>query len=179
MGLAGGDDFTIKVSTDGASWSQALTIDAATGCMGLWDAVAPTAALEVAQNTTEPTIAIHNTGGVGGATFRMTDDASLGDWKFKITQDGSFKLRDQRAGADRIYISTTTGNVGISTKTPSAPLDVAGGVRVGSYTVATLPSAAAVGAGTMIYVSDEAGGPVMAFSDGTDWRRMTDRAVVS
>lgn len=31
----------------------------------------------------------------------------------------------------------------------------------------------------MIYVPDEAGGAVMAFSDGTDWRRVTDRAVIS
>jgi hypothetical protein len=31
----------------------------------------------------------------------------------------------------------------------------------------------------MIYVSDETGGSVMAFSDGSNWRRITDRAVVS
>jgi hypothetical protein len=31
----------------------------------------------------------------------------------------------------------------------------------------------------MIYVSDEAGGAIPAFSDGTNWRRVTDRAVVS
>jgi hypothetical protein len=31
----------------------------------------------------------------------------------------------------------------------------------------------------MIYVSDETGGAVMAFSDGTNWRRITDRATVS
>ncbi len=47
----------------------------------------------------------------------------------------------------------------------------------GTYTVATLPSAA--GAGAMIFVSDEAGGAVVAFSDGTNWRRVTDRAIVS
>lgn len=46
-----------------------------------------------------------------------------------------------------------------------------------SYTVATLP--AATTAGQMIYVSDESGGAVMAFSDGTNWRRVTDRAIVS
>lgn len=48
-----------------------------------------------------------------------------------------------------------------------------------SYTVATLPDADGVIAGTMVYVSNETGGAVMAFSDGTDWRRVTDRAVVS
>jgi hypothetical protein len=31
----------------------------------------------------------------------------------------------------------------------------------------------------MIYVSDETGGAVMAFSDGSNWRRITDRAIVS
>jgi hypothetical protein len=30
-----------------------------------------------------------------------------------------------------------------------------------------------------IVVTDEAGGAVMAFSDGTNWRRVTDRAIVS
>jgi hypothetical protein len=43
--------------------------------------------------------------------------------------------------------------------------------------VATLPSAAA--AARMIYVSDEAGGATPAFSDGTNWRRVSDRAIVS
>ncbi|MEL6915496.1 MAG: DUF2793 domain-containing protein [Pseudomonadota bacterium] len=52
-------------------------------------------------------------------------------------------------------------------------------VRAANYTVATLPGAASAGAGAMVFVSDASGGAVMAFSDGSDWRRMTDRAVVS
>lgn len=52
-------------------------------------------------------------------------------------------------------------------------------VKLPSYTVATVPSAAAAGAGAQIYVSNESGGAVPAFSDGTSWRRVTDRAVVS
>tara|TARA_R110002074_G_scaffold121968_1_gene256504 strand:- start:24018 stop:24311 length:294 start_codon:yes stop_codon:yes gene_type:complete len=47
-----------------------------------------------------------------------------------------------------------------------------------SYTVATLPNATEFEAHT-IYVSDEAGGATIAFSDGTNWRRVQDRAVVS
>jgi len=47
-----------------------------------------------------------------------------------------------------------------------------------SYVVASVPSAASF-TGGMIYVSDETGGATMAFSDGTDWRRVQDRAVVS
>jgi hypothetical protein len=45
------------------------------------------------------------------------------------------------------------------------------------YTVGTLPSATP--AAQMIYVSNETGGAVPAFSDGTNWRRVTDRAIVS
>lgn len=47
---------------------------------------------------------------------------------------------------------------------------------VPSYTVGSLPTAVA---GGVIYVSNETGGAVLAFSDGTNWRRSTDRAIVS
>jgi hypothetical protein len=49
---------------------------------------------------------------------------------------------------------------------------------VPTYTVAGVPSAATYARG-LIYVSDETGGPVIAFSDGTNWRRVTDRAVIA
>ncbi len=46
------------------------------------------------------------------------------------------------------------------------------------FTVATVPDATINEAKT-IYVSDETGGKTLAFSDGTDWRRVQDRAVIS
>jgi hypothetical protein len=46
-----------------------------------------------------------------------------------------------------------------------------------SYTTSTLPSASVAGA--MIYVTNEAGGAVPAFADGTNWRRVTDRTIVT
>lgn len=49
--------------------------------------------------------------------------------------------------------------------------------RVPVVTVATLPSVTP--AGRLVVVSNETGGSVLAFSDGTNWRRSTDRAVVS
>lgn len=47
-----------------------------------------------------------------------------------------------------------------------------------SYLVVDLPDAA-IWEGAVLYVSDETGGAVIAFSDGTNWRRVTDRAIVS
>ena len=46
-----------------------------------------------------------------------------------------------------------------------------------TFTVSTLPSA--ITPAQMIYVSDESGGATVAFSDGTNWRRVQDRAIVS
>lgn len=54
-----------------------------------------------------------------------------------------------------------------------------GWVRPASFTVATVPSPSTTGAGSTIYVSNESGGAVLAFSDGAAWRRVTDRVSIS
>lgn len=55
---------------------------------------------------------------------------------------------------------------------------IANNLTAPTYTVAGLPSASS-NARRIVYVSNESGGAVIAFSDGTSWRRCTDRAVVS
>lgn len=52
----------------------------------------------------------------------------------------------------------------------------ASGVQLPIYTVATVPTQKT---GSLIFVSDETGGAVPAFSDGTNWLRVTDREIVS
>ena len=47
-----------------------------------------------------------------------------------------------------------------------------------SYTVAGVPTASLWTQG-LIYVSNETGGAVVAFSDGVNWRRCTDRAIIA
>lgn len=48
-----------------------------------------------------------------------------------------------------------------------------------SYLVAAVPTPSAANTGGLIYVSDETGGSTIAFSDGTNWRRVQDRAIVA
>lgn len=48
-----------------------------------------------------------------------------------------------------------------------------------SYTVAQLGSLTASPAAQFVFCSDESGGSIPAFSDGTNWRRVSDRAIVS
>ncbi|MDI3514894.1 MAG: hypothetical protein PWP40_2123 [Rhodocyclaceae bacterium] len=59
-----------------------------------------------------------------------------------------------------------------------APIRLLDPASVPSFTVATVPAAASF-ATCMIYVTDESGGAVIAVSDGTNWRRVTDRAIIS
>jgi hypothetical protein len=54
---------------------------------------------------------------------------------------------------------------------------------VQGYAVANLPDATEWGSSddftSLIYIYDETGGATLAFSDGTNWRRVQDRAIVS
>ena len=55
-----------------------------------------------------------------------------------------------------------------------------GDIKVPTYTVATAPSAASAGAGTLVYVSNgAAGSAILAFSDGTDWLRSDTGAAIA
>ena len=55
----------------------------------------------------------------------------------------------------------------------------AGGFQLPSVTVANLSTAVPQTTGNMVLCSDETGGAVPVFYDGSDWRRVTDRAVAS
>ena len=75
--------------------------------------------------------------------------------------------------ARSIAWQTLVEALGFSVATDSTLL-----IQLKTYTVATLPTAATYPRG-VIYVSDEAGGAVLAFSNSTNWLRVTDRAIVS
>jgi len=52
-------------------------------------------------------------------------------------------------------------------------------ITLDTYTVANLPAVPDVTAPGLIFVSDETGGSIPAFSDGSNWRRVSDRSIVS
>lgn len=219
FGLTGDDDFHLKVSPDGAAWTEALTVARSTGevyfpnnvGIGVAD---PLQALHLqSANAFQPQILLENKandvyGGYwntqksrnGGPV--LAGDA-LGTFVFKgvdsnsVAQNSAFitctvesvasgrvssKLRFMTVNTAGVTTTgmqiTAEGLVAIGGVTPAVKLDVDGPVKVKSYAKTALPAASA-GAGQIVYVSDETGGAVLAFSDGTDWRRVTDRAVVS
>ncbi len=202
FGLTGDDNWHVKVSPNGSTWTEAIVVDKTTGNVG-FGISSPQNAVHAAGN-----IRAEKTGlGAGFIAYRTDGvaailQAGLGACRFNFQDTGDFIVSNNTlaniltgqagaAGIDFIVAQSSSGNllllsegsgkvgVGTGATSPTAKLDVDGAVKVKSYTVAGVPSASANGAGAIIFVSNESGGAVLAFSDGTNWRRVTDRAVIS
>lgn len=109
--------------------------------------------------TFEKTTSTLQTGVVRGVLFEpITDYGFVTDTANMVISYGLTSEND-----------THHGNFGYILKTY--------GITHDQYTVESLPDPRV--AGQMIYISNAQGGSVMAFSDGDNWRRVTDRDVVS
>lgn len=156
-------------------------------------AASPTARLSVASDTA---VLSHDAATPGTGDMRaVINKAAAGNTASLLLQDNwSGRAEIGLAGSDDLQIKVSddgaawtvaatidaaTGHVGINQSVPTTPLHVGGAARVGSYLVAGVPSALSCGAGSIIHVSNETGGATLAFSDGTNWRRVQDRAVIS
>ncbi|MFC5385286.1 DUF2793 domain-containing protein [Aquamicrobium segne] len=263
MGLAGNDDFSIKVSSDGEAWTTALSVDRETGRLGVGvgkpQAVLHTKAPINGQNLLRfddaegnslwralfdgtnfhhylsrslilnlsgtYSFSISGGNGIRGETIQIMTQAAdyaAGAKGLRIGENGSgyataahpltkpnMFFRSHAWNGVNGYSFSTGGWFGLEQtavengqakffwKTGSfaspalmeldhggnlstiGSISTAGFAKVGSYLVATLPSASTTGAGAIVFVSDETGGATLAFSDGTDWRRIADKAVVS
>ena len=115
------------------------------------------------------TVDVRTSSSTGKAYYRASR-VSNEQWSWGMNASQNYVLTGSSdLGSNTVYtVDKTNRNLAFSNP-PKLP----------SYTVAGVPSASTYGAGSMIYVSDESGGAVPAFSDGTNWRRVTDRAVVS
>lgn len=91
-------------------------------------------------------------------------------------------LDNSSATASRFAVESagaSAGNIALELQASgTAPVRSLNPFQVPSFTVATVPSAS-LHSRALIYVSDESGGAVLAFSDNVNWRRVTDRAIIS
>lgn len=177
IGLAGNNDLSFKTSTNGTTWASTLVAKTDTGRIGL-SVSDPQERLHIAGNLrmqdSAAFIGFYNSTGTARTGYLQAHSTA----GFYLAMEQNLPMHFYTNNQLRLSI-LETGDVGIGTSTPTAKFQVAGPLRLGNYVKAALPSAAATGTGTMIYVSDEAGGAVLAFSDGANWRRVTDRAIVS
>jgi hypothetical protein len=123
-------------------------------------------------NVGNPYVAFHAFHGTNSNTFQTVG-----------TTLGSVFMSDNGLGGFRwVTLSATTDNqsgTNVMTLSAAGGLSAISFMKPGSYTVGTVPSAATSGAGATIYVSNETGGAVLAFSDATNWRRVTDRSIIA
>jgi hypothetical protein len=150
---------------------------------------APSALLYVGKNMTEPCITVRNLGGNGGATYTMIDDISGANWKFKATNTGGFKIRDNANALDVVTIEPNsfanaiyikgTDNIGIGTANPdpSAAVDVTSttkGFLPPRMTREQLQAIPAPAEGLIVYCTDcasDAEGRLALFMDG-NWHSL-------
>jgi len=215
IGLVGDDSFKFKVSPDGISFTDALTLDKTTGFAG-FNQPLPITTIDARQDGSQlfalESYLTSSTGtafnfskarGTIAAPLVVLAGDTVGNWRSKaydgtvfknvcqfrmLTQSvsgalisGKIEVRNSdTAGAlqTRVIIDEN-GNFTIGAVIGTTRLDVDGPIKCQSYTVSTVPSASAHGAGAQIYVSNEVGGAVLAFSDATNWLRVTDRAIVA
>lgn len=189
LGLLGSDDWQLKVSADGIVWEHAFTVDRTNGHIGLGKS--PGAArLEVSggirnSSSFSPYIQLVNTGAGGTQAWIGVPDWNRSAFYIYGAQADVMSVYDAPTRSHRLFAGgnervriASGGEVGVGTAAPTARLHVAGPVRTGSYLKAALPSAASVGAGTLAYVQDAAGGAQFAYSDGAQWLKMRDGAAV-
>jgi hypothetical protein len=124
-----------------------------------------------------------------GAIIVMTLESSTTNWTevadlqwswvtaAHATRRGKLSIGAYNVAAREEFI-VMTGNGNLDLYAPNGIITADKALQLKSYTVTGAPSPTGI-AGAMIYVTDETGGAVPAFSDGTNWRRVTDRAIIA
>jgi hypothetical protein len=193
--LAIGQVLTVDRSINGTGAAQSLRLgDSPTNRLNFFDVYSNSASLS-AVNSNTPT----QSGGVNlTTTFSQiyTSDISGGpEVSSRVrTEQSQVYMRHDTTISGLVELSVGASSItftdSINSKGAEYAADYSGNYNARSLvdreytdkgqlrvvTVATLPTNVA---GQVVYVSDESGGAVTAFSDGTNWRRTTDRAIVS
>jgi len=163
-------DEDILLIHNGASWVGAATQNAA--LLGVNTTADSTNKLAVSSSA----ILFNNAG--SSVQVKLNKNAD-GDTASFLFQNG-FSGRSEIGLIGDNNFAFKTSPDGASFNTGLTLVTAAFGVpRVPSFAVAGLPSASTAGAGALVHVSDESSGAVLAFSDGTAWRRVTDRSIVA
>jgi len=109
--------------------------------------------------------------------FKFKDDAvdrQAGRFTSEFTSTDPSANKMKLIAIDNASSSPVNGQIHISPKQGSVNVPW----ELKSYTVADLPTAG-IGSGAMAYCTNDAGGAVPVFYDGSAWRRVTDRTVAS
>ncbi len=122
-------------------------------------------------------------GGNGDIQFKVNKEAAADTGSLLFQTGFSGRAEMGLTGNDDFTVKVssdgTAFNEALRIDRATSRTNFGGPARLVNFAVSSLPSPSAAGAGSLVFVSDESGGAVVAFSDGANWRRVTDRAIVS
>jgi hypothetical protein len=164
-----GDEDIFLVS-NGASWTGGATQDAS--LLGVNTTADTTNRFAVASSA----ILLNHAG--SGVQVKLNRNSGGDNASFVFQTGFSGRAEIGCLGNDDFIFKTSPDGAAFSTGLTL--VSAANGVpRVPGFTVSGLPAASAAGAGALAFVSDASGGAVLAFSDGSAWKRCDDSATVS
>lgn len=172
LSLATGHEFDLTVAT-GSSAARKLGIMIVQGANDAVRGTYEDHAIQIASQSASTTWTTGLCFGAYSAQWAFGADSTLIGAQARVSPAPSTPIA--LWGVDFSGVTFQAG--GGFLKSTGFNVDLSGVVQFPSFTVAGMPTASP--AGRQIYVSNESGGAVMAFSDGTNWRRVTDRAIVS
>lgn len=116
--------------------------------------------------------------GYNGTAYVIQNEAGGTGVAREVVLNSTSALRFQFSGGTKCIIGSGSTQF-YQAVSSTASIISSTWLRPGSYTVAGVPSAASAGAGAQIYVSNESGGACLAYSDGTNWKRVRDGVNIS
>ena len=119
-----------------------------------------------------------------GMQFKLNKATSADTGSLLLQTGFSGRAEIGLCGDDALHLkvsadASTWSEALILSSGAGARATVDGALRVKSFAKAALPAAGGQGAGAIVFVSDDAGGATLAFSDGSTWRRVADLAAIS
>ena len=165
-----------SLPTSDGSADQVLTTDGSGGVTFATPSVSAGGSNTHVQYNDEGVLGGSNTFTCDEADAKLTVGGSVSSILFETVSDyGAITS----TATDSVDYGTLTETVVALVNSDYGVVETSGGpVEFPRYSVSGVPDATAY-IGHMVFINNETGGPVMAFSDGTDWRRVTDRAVIS
>jgi|GEM_PF-1646471 len=182
-GLMGSDNYQIKVSPDGSNLKTALEVDATNGNVGLGKS--PAQALDILKTAPGITrIAVTNNSKT--ANLDSSIDIKAGNNKYLSFLQYNAATAYMVSNSSVMYYQLTGSNPvhrfylgGFEViQMAKEKISMNAPARLPNISVSALPSPATSGSGALIYIPDENTGGSVAYSDGTNWRRCSDKSIV-
>jgi len=151
-----------------------------------WNLITGETLTDTQKSTIATASGLGTTDSVEFADVNLTGAAGLTILGFDDGLGNSESINFKQQSGDKFLIQPAATGMGVvrgvefvGDLVVGGNLTASGFINSAAKTVTETNALTGMVAGSSVYVTDETGGPVMATYDGSDWRRSTDRAIIS